>query len=78
MIGSSLGGIPEIIEPDKTGYVFPAFDKEALAAAIREASQITNERYAEMSRRARAFAAKHFNPGAYYDSLTEIYKEIQV
>lgn len=78
VIGSSLGGIPEIIEPDKTGYVFPAFDKDALAAAIREASQITDERYAEMSRQARAFAEKHFNPGAYYDSLMEIYKAIQV
>ena len=74
VIGSSLGGIPEIIEQDKTGYVFRAFDKEALAATIRKASQITDERYAEMSRRARAFAEEHFNPDTYYTSLMAVYE----
>lgn len=74
VIGSSLGGIPEIIEQDRTGYVFPAFDKEALAATIRKASQITDERYAEMSRRARAFAEEHFNPDTYYTSLMAVYE----
>lgn len=77
VIGSSLGGIPEIIEPGKTGYVFPAFDKEALAATIRKASQISDDRYAEMSRSARAFAEEHFNPDTYYDSLMAIYNGVR-
>ena len=36
VIGSDVGGIPEIIRPGKTGRIFPGSDDAALAAAIRE------------------------------------------
>ena len=75
VIGSSLGGIPEIIEQGHTGYVFPAFDREALAQAIRQAASVTDEQYAIMSHNARTFAETHFHPTAHYTALMEIYSQ---
>ena len=75
VIGSSLGGIPEIIEEGKTGFVFNAFDKDALASAIRRASQVSPEHYTEMSRNARRFAETHFGPEVHYNALMQIYEE---
>ena len=75
VIGSSLGGIPEIIEQGHTGYVFPAFDREALAQAIRQAASVTDEQYATMSHNARTFAETHFHPTAHYTALMEIYSQ---
>jgi glycosyltransferase involved in cell wall biosynthesis len=37
VIGSDIGGIPEIIRPGETGRIFPACDAGALANVIREA-----------------------------------------
>ena len=75
VIGSSMGGIPEIIEEGKTGFVFKAFDKDALASAIRRASQVPPEHYTEMSRNARRFAETHFDPEVHYNALMQIYEE---
>ena len=36
VVGSDVGGIPEIIRPGETGRIFPAGDAAALAGAIRE------------------------------------------
>jgi len=36
VVGSDVGGIPEIIRTGETGRIFPAGNAEALAAAIRE------------------------------------------
>ena len=36
VVGSDVGGIPEIIRPGETGRIFPAGDADALARAIRE------------------------------------------
>ncbi len=77
VIGSAIGGIPEIIEHGTTGYVFPAFDKDALAATIREASQVSDNKYTEMSHSARTFAENHFNPDKHYEVLMHIYKKLQ-
>ena len=35
VVGSRVGGIPEIIEPERTGLLAPVGDSAALAAAIR-------------------------------------------
>lgn len=78
VIGSAIGGIPEIIVPEQTGYVFTAFDKDALTQAIRQAASITHERYAQMSHYARAFAETHFNPATHYDALMEIYDKATI
>lgn len=53
VIGSDVGGIPEIIQPGKTGRIFPAKNAIALAEAIRETlgSPAVTRQMAENGRR---------------------------
>lgn len=76
VIGSNIGGTPEIIEVGGTGFVFPVSDAHALAATIREAMEISSEKYFEMSRKARIFAEKHFSAEEYYKALVGNYTEV--
>lgn len=76
VIGSRIGGIPEIIEDNRTGFVFDAFSKESLTAAIKLAMSISDEKYAEMSEKARKFAEEHFSPENHYEKLMEIYHQV--
>ena len=76
VIGSRIGGIPEIIEDEKTGLIFEAFDKKDLVRVIRKALCMTDLQYKEMILNARNFAEKHFSPNNYYHSLMDIYQSV--
>jgi len=75
VIGSRIGGIPEIIDEGHTGYTFTAFDREDLSRVIDEASCISDEAYAEMSVAAASFARQNFDRLAYCDKLIDIYRK---
>lgn len=55
IVGSAVGGIPELVEHGKNGYLVPPRDPRALAAAIRLLAD-NPELRAEMGRRNRAQA----------------------
>ena len=75
VIGANVGGIPEIIEDNKTGYLFKMKDIDDLSSKIELAENISNEQYEIMSKNARAFAEKHFSPQNHYEKLMKIYNE---
>jgi glycosyltransferase involved in cell wall biosynthesis len=76
VIGACIGGIPEIIEHGKTGFLFDVGNKEQLKDALSTASQLTASQYKKMSVNARQFAESHFDPDSHYRSLMNIYNEI--
>ena len=76
VIGARIGGIPEIIEHGKTGFLFDAGNKEQLKDALSIANQLTASQYKKMSVNARQFAESHFDPDSHYRSLMNIYHEI--
>ncbi|MCQ2138549.1 MAG: glycosyltransferase family 4 protein, partial [Bacteroidales bacterium] len=76
VIGARIGGIPEILEGQGTGFIYPSGDVEALAGALSEASAVSDEAYAEMSARARAFYEANFAEAPYYDKLMNFYQGI--
>jgi glycosyltransferase involved in cell wall biosynthesis len=39
LIGSDIGGIPEFVEPGRTGFLFPPGDVPALAALMTQVAQ---------------------------------------
>ena len=74
VIGAKIGGIPEIIEDGKTGYLFESGNKEALAVLINKASSLSHKDYLEMSNYALKFAQEHFDRAKYYPRLMSFFK----
>ena len=76
VIGSRIGGIPEIIEDGKTGYIFEARNVEQLRNCIVKANNLSKEEYAQFCKNANDFALTYFNPEKYSASLVNLYKQI--
>ena len=76
VIGSRIGGIPEIIDEGETGFLFEAGDATQLTDVLLKADQVSDTEYARMSGAARNFAASHFNPDKHYEDLMNIYNEL--
>jgi len=76
VIGADIGGIPEIVEHNKTGYLFESGNIDALAEQIEIADNLSDKEYEVMSKNARQFADIHFNPENYIIELIKIYNKI--
>lgn len=76
IIGSDLGGIPEIIENGKTGYVFNHNDESTLVDIIRNTSTLDITQYREMAINSRCFFDSHFSVTGYAEKLVEFYKSV--
>ncbi|MDO9254599.1 MAG: glycosyltransferase [Bacteroidales bacterium] len=76
VIGSRIGGIPEIIEENKTGYLFNPGNESELEAVLKRADSLPDEEYQVMSMNARALAEKLFNPETHYNELIRIYNDV--
>jgi len=76
VIGSNIGGIPELIIEEKTGYLFSMGDSRELEAKINKAMQLTEGEYLEMSETAYRFACDRFSEKTHYRDLLNIYREV--
>jgi glycosyltransferase involved in cell wall biosynthesis len=75
VLGSAIGGIPELIEEGKTGYIFPPGDAVALAeGVIRHFALSAYERRA-MRQRCAAYARAHMTMEHHLDRLQQVYDE---
>lgn len=73
VVGSDIGGIPEIIRPGETGRIFPSGDVPALARALREAVE-NHEATRAMSERGRAMVESGHSLERMLDTLEGIYR----
>ncbi len=73
VVGSDVGGTPEIIRPGETGRNFPAEDAGALALALRETLSET-EATRRMCEQGRAAVEQHHSLDAMLDQLDGIYR----
>lgn len=76
VIGANIGGIPEIIEDGKTGYLFESGDSDDLVSMVSKADSLSDKEYEKMSKNARQFAEDNFNPEIHYQKLLTIYKKV--
>jgi len=76
VIGSNIGGIPELIIEEKTGYLFSMGDSMELEAKIHKAMRLTDSEYLEMSETAYRFACDKFSEKNHYRDLLSIYREV--
>lgn len=73
IIGSDLGGIPEIIRDDITGFVFKHDSMDSLKHKIIAASEMSNQSYFNMSGNALKFYEDNFSEKGYSEKLLEFY-----
>lgn len=76
VIGANIGGIPEIIIPGKTGYIFESKNIDQLADAIQIANQLDDESYIKMSKNSLNFAQDNFSAENYYSKLIAVYNSL--
>jgi glycosyltransferase involved in cell wall biosynthesis len=76
VIGSDVGGIPELIEDGVTGFLFPPGDEDALAGRLRWALS-RPDKAREMGERARNFASRSFSTESYLNGYKQIFDLVQ-
>lgn len=75
VIGANIGGIPEIIEEGRTGYLFTSADAADLKRAVKAADSLPAGRYSLLQQNALSFARQHFDKEKYYPQLIGFYKQ---
>lgn len=73
VIGSRIGGIPELVRDGETGYTFEPGNAEDLSKKIKTLLLNDTARI-KMGQNARRFVKLEFNPEKHYQQLMEIYQ----
>ena len=76
VIGSRIGGIPEIIEDGKTGFSFEVGNVEELKQNINNAKTLSGTDYKKMCEESFKFYCRHFTEEYYYNQLVKIYETV--
>ena len=76
VIGSHIGGIPELVDHDKNGFLFEAFHEKDLAQKIKFAWNLDVENYQDLRLSCRRFAENNFSGDMYYHRLMNIYDSL--
>ena len=75
VVASAVGGVPELIEDGKTGWLVPPRDVEALASRIRLLLSNREQRLA-MGAAAQARVQDHFSLAQMTESFSKLYDEL--
>ena len=76
VIGTDIGGIPELIQVGETGLTAPAGDAPALAAALGRMEGFGQARRAAMGAAGRAWVNEQFSAAAYRDRMLDLYGQL--
>lgn len=78
VIGADIGGIPELIRPGETGYVFTSGSQESLVEVLTKVDRTSSQELHQLGARGREWMRTDFSPGLYRDRMLEIYRSIGV
>ncbi len=78
VIGSDIGGIPELIQNNQTGYTFTPGDVDELAEILESIQNDSNQRLTEMGLEGRKWMETDFNRIKHLDLLKQVYRELGV
>lgn len=76
VIGARIGGIPEIVEDGKTGFLFQPGQVEKICDIVKKTLDLEEDRYRDLCIQARRFAEKYFDEDHYYRKLISFYEEV--
>lgn len=75
VVGSNIGGIPEMVRDGQTGLLAEPGDVDGLSAAIDKLWH-DEELCLEMGRAARTMAENEYSPEIHYQQINETYKQV--
>jgi glycosyltransferase involved in cell wall biosynthesis len=78
VIGARIGGIPELIENDVTGWTFTSGSVDELANTLCRVQQLPDRTLIEMGERARQLTEQQFSERSYIARLGETYRRFGV
>ena len=76
VIVSEYGGLPEIVEDGKTGFICKPFDSDDLKSCIEKVCALSDNEYKAMSKRAVEKAKADFAPYSYAEKLIKHYERL--
>jgi glycosyltransferase involved in cell wall biosynthesis len=76
VIGSDIGGIPELVREGETGFLFKMGDSGEFEEKIRKAASMNEKQYRQMSEAVYSFASELFSEKRHYQALLNIYMEL--
>lgn len=76
VIGSKIGGIPEIIEDDKTGFLFESGSCDSLRKIIVESFNLDKAKYISIKQNIKNYNLEKFDSEKYYLTLIDFYLQI--
>lgn len=75
IIGRAIGGIPEIVEEGKTGFVFEPQNIDSLRKVLTDTINMPINQYTAIQNNTREYAKAHFDTVRYYKKLIAFYNE---
>ena len=75
VIGAKIGGIPELINNNQTGFTFKYNSSKELHQCLSQL-KTNKDQIIEMGKNARAFAERNFSSEIYYDKLMKVYSRL--
>lgn len=78
LVGSRIGGIPELIDEGRSGWLFPHADVDALAALLSKVAATPDATLAAMGREGRTRVERDFAQHGYVEAMLALYVEIGV
>ena len=73
VIGTRMGGIPELVSDGETGFLCECDDPVSLGEAILKAAFMSADEYEAMQNRCRRYVLSECSQDGYYRSLAEVY-----
>lgn len=76
VIGSEIGGIPEVIRAGETGLTSPAASIDALAATLSQLADMGPARRRQMGAAGREWVSRDFSRTSYRDRMLALYRQL--
>lgn len=78
VIGTNIGGIPELVQEEATGMLCESRDAESMASALARAANCLKEKetYSALRERCRAYVLDHCDQSKYMGQLTKLYADL--
>jgi glycosyltransferase involved in cell wall biosynthesis len=76
VIGARIGGIPELIQENHTGFLFESGNVESLTDALLRVQGMPLSQLGEMGRAGRAWMRTEFSPTYYRERMLSLYRSL--